>query len=1522
VIERLEDLAREFLGVIEHEEARLLSWGCYDVVLSADEIRRLLEESAPEEVRVAWRSLTREGWEAEDLLDDMERAGLLYRVVGSEDRYRSRFAEGVRLLVHLRQMFRAQDWASGPRLVSDLKLHLTPRRYPRRDQSDAACWADVEPLCWEPDLQRAAFDALTRRADGKPYAFAGFQRRAFQRILGAYHTEGRSGSVVSAGTGSGKTKAFYLPAFLGLVTELAAPPESPRVVATYPRNVLLADQLREALSEAAKLVPVLAARGLRPIRFGALLGQTPRADWFENAKGYRARRSAWKRVDAGWIVPFLKSPLHPDQDLVWRDEDRRRGRTCLYRANAAAGEPDVPDGVLALTREQMQSHPPDVLFVSLEMLNREMGSPGWARAFGIGPDVPAPRLLLLDEVHAYEGVGGAQIAWVLRRWQHWARAQDLHVVGLSATLREAADHLGRVSGVPAEAVAEIRPLESEYETEGMEYNVAIKGDPASGTALLSTTIQTGMVLTRLLTPRHALAGQGGEDDLDPTQFYARKVFGFTDNLDSLNRWYSDFSDAERNLRLARHRLHPAHRTPPELVSDSLVRAIDAEGQLWELPRRLGHRLETPLQVSRCSSQDPGANAGSDVIIASASLEVGYDDPEVGAVLHHKRPTSLASFVQRKGRAGRRRGTRPWTVVILSDYGADRWAFHNAETLFQPELDRVRLPVHNPHVLRIQATYLLVDWLGHRIGSGRPFVYLAGDGEARAQQRQAIGILRELLTRGPVWEEFRAAFQSVFRAGWGAGEADLSEADLDAILWNAPRPLLREVVPTLLRKLEAEWGYADPARGGQREDRGAYRPLPHFLPSATFAELSTSETRLTFGENRDDEFLAVGRALFEVCPGRVSKRYALKVGEPGYWLGFSETLARASGLQTAPVSDLFADRLLLGSVDGVRIYEPMAAEVRHRSKQVSDQSTSAWAWRAHLAAKGEGRRMPVLESGPWSGSLKLGAFLHRDYTAIEVTRFTRSCRYEIRTQGELFRGQVLLASASETGPETAEAVGFRLHVDGLRLEIAADHLSALPPLDESIRSRFRSDYFRDQVRESRALAERINVFQGEWLWQTSIAMLSATALANDCSLEEAQGLLEAHRVTAARKVLDRIFQIRDVGGDDDVRSESRRKAEILSLWENPGISAEMSDLERSLWSTAEAEFEAWVRRRYVATLAQALRAAAARVAPDVAEDDLVVDVQWRADGGAECFLTEAAAGGLGQIERVAQEIRTDPASFEEAVLGVLAVCPRNRLSGTLWQAVRHAARPHGGQKDNALQQAFRRVRGAVTFGDQEAARDALRAALESIGLASTREVVVALNLRLLRAGTSSETDLWVRRLDRLHRRWSRRIGAAIDSRVFAYLAFQHPGTATPLTALLRSLGGAALSDTQLYNAVQHLLLPGCHDSCPECLGHPNRFHDFGAPSRDLARRWIRVEVPEVRWEAVGGRPGLTDRLRRDRRLRLIASSADLRDVASALQAIFAEELDVDDLLMPASLTGAERHGADWLLTIEISGADHG
>jgi len=1516
----------EFLTFLEQQETRLLSWGFYNVSFTNSEVEMLLAERAHEKLLAHWREIEDEGWSISTLLEEMEHNGLLYRITTGEDTYRTRFAEGVRLMAHLRQRFKAKDWATGPPLVSDIKLHLSPRKYPRRDQSAADCWHDLDEVSWQRNLQRAAFDALSVGTSGVPLKFANFQRKAFKNILSSYQAKGFTGSVISAGTGSGKTKGFYIPALLGAVTEVP-PQQQPftKIIAIYPRNVLLADQLREAISEANKLRPVLERFKLRPLTFGALLGDTPNEQEFrpDTTGKYRVERKGWKRIGNGFVVPFLKSPQFPDHDLIWRDHDRLAGNTALYRSHGDAQAPDVFNGTVILTREQLKANPPDVLFLSAEMLNREMGNSEWARTFGIGQEPLSPRLLLLDEVHAYEGVNGAQIAWVFRRWRYWSGVRKLHFVGLSATLKEAQKHLGLVAGIPTTTIQEFAPTEGELDLRDVEYNVAIKGDPASGASLLATSIQSGMLLARLLTPRNVPAPSGENDQVRGSAFYGRKVFGFTDNLDGLNRWYSDMSDAEGNLRLARFRLHPQQRQPPVTLQSSTLRAMDGDGQIWELPRRLGYNLGQPLQVSRCSSQDPGANTGSDLIVASASLEVGFDDPEVGAVLHHKKPTSISSFIQRKGRAGRRLGTRPWTVVVLSDYDGDRWAFQNAERLFQPAIESIFLPISNPYVLRVQATYFLVDWIGRRVGRGSPFRYLSyykGDVAA-----QVIGILEDFLDAGPEWKKFRRDFVRVFSRPYGAGARPLSEVELDAILWHSPRPLLRHVVPTLLRKLQAHWRYANPKLSEEFEDKSLNRPLPQYLPAATFSELGGIGARLQFPptEQREDEHLPISRALFEACPGRVSKRYALRVREEGYWLHFSSQLLQRPGSSTVSIRELFRDRILIGEVGGVLVYQPQTLELAHRPVDVLDSSNGSWNWESQLHVLSEGISLPVFTSSPWNEIAdECRAHLHRDHSGIEIVRFSSSVSFEVRLRkGRTTRGVLTIQSDSDEINNQNEAVGFQLQADGLAVKLNKDLLQNYVDPDEIRTSRFRPDYYLSEMKSCPVLSGCMNSFLLEWMWQTSLAMLSEVAIEHRCSLSQAQQILRGNRVEAATRVMDSIFQIRDVGVAGE-ESEARLRDRIIEQWTDTTVVDRLEELERLLWEPLGEPYQLWIKRRYVSTLAQAIRAAVVSRLSDVSEDDLIVDVVWKDEGEAEIYLTETNAGGLGQVEAVVKELRQSPERFIDGVRFALSFCRRHFLTRNLIDLLGFAV---SREEPNELRNAFEAARSAKGFEQLAEAKHMLRQTLEQAGFDSSREVVVAVVTKLLRAGSSRRSDSTMHLLNRAWRRQENKLGVGMDARTFAYACIRYAPARRRLVQLFRELsGGEDPTDSQLYAAVQQLLLSDCEDSCPECLDHPNQFNDFGRPSRSLALAWLGLSLSEI---FVKENPkDWLNRLRTillsEFRVRLVAEPSSLPEVASGLQGLLAEEIEARGLLLPVSITAIERKGVAWAVTLQVKGVPLG
>ena len=370
--------------------------------------------------------------------------------------------------------------------------------------------------------------------------------RVIFRALGEKRTRG---VIIGAGTGSGKTLAFYLPAFAALAPGLLQSKHQLHTLALYPRNELLRDQLREAVSAALEVADVLKKSGLRHIRVGALYGATPAHGRSWQVNGTSTSGPVWQKQGRDVVCPYLPCSTCGG-DLLWSEPDRLANRDKLTCSRCGL----VLDGDVALTRKTLQDRPPDILFTTTEMLNQHATSDlgrllGWRTGRG---RAATPKLVLLDEVHTYSGVHGAQVALLLRRWRYSVPA-PVTFVGLSATLRDASSFFAQLTGVDQVAIANIVPKANDMTAEGREYALAVRGDPVSGPSLLSTSIQTAMLYGRALDP--------------PGREYAYSSVGFlfTDDLDVTNRFYDDLRDAEGCARAVPVWQDPACARGPALA---------------------------------------------------------------------------------------------------------------------------------------------------------------------------------------------------------------------------------------------------------------------------------------------------------------------------------------------------------------------------------------------------------------------------------------------------------------------------------------------------------------------------------------------------------------------------------------------------------------------------------------------------------------------------------------------------------------------------------------------------------------------------------------------------------------------------------------------------------------------------------------------------------------------------------------------------------------------------------------------
>jgi ATP-dependent helicase YprA (DUF1998 family) len=209
-----------------------------------------------------------------------------------------------------------------------------------------------------------------------------------------------------------------------------------------------------------------------------LYGGTP-----QNAKKAFDPKDGWDGDTHERICPFFTCP-RPEcgKDMVLlASEGQSPPRLVCKGCNHG-----VDTSLLAFTRDAIEADPPDVLVTSVEMLNRHLSNPKLQHAFGVGPRArQAPDLMLLDEVHLFTGTYGAQVGYLLRRW--WsASGRRSSFVGLSATISGGQSFFASLTGLAEAVVQEIKPRDEDIEAEGAEYMLALRGDPVSQSALLST----------------------------------------------------------------------------------------------------------------------------------------------------------------------------------------------------------------------------------------------------------------------------------------------------------------------------------------------------------------------------------------------------------------------------------------------------------------------------------------------------------------------------------------------------------------------------------------------------------------------------------------------------------------------------------------------------------------------------------------------------------------------------------------------------------------------------------------------------------------------------------------------------------------------------------------------------------------------------------------------------------------------------------------------------------------------------
>ncbi len=1412
------------LDRIEAIEMRSLEWGFTDGGLSEDEAFDLGDQVC-EAAGVS-------GTDGQDLVEELIDAKLVFEMasVGGDVRIRSRFAEMMRLLAANRQLFPNKPWQGAPSLVADFRVDRRPRRFPERRRLPADILAEHASVLGGSQLREDLWRTLTSR-DGMK--LAGFQERAALRLSAATDD---GGTIVTAGTGSGKTMAFYLPGMIR-IGEAIGPDHWTKAIAIYPRIELLKDQFAEAFRMARMIDQTLAGYGRRPLILGALFGKTP-----TRATRQELTQKNWGRRGQDFVCPWMRCP-DCDRELVWRGVDVAVGSERLECVQPSCGQ-TIGEDQIVLTRTRLQRNPPDILFTTTEILNQRL-SDQWMRSlFGIGL-APArkPLLVLLDEVHTYEGASGAQAALTLRRWRHLLAA-PISWVGLSATLGDAARFFSDLTGVALDDVVEITPTLGEFEELGAEYQILLRGDPASRASLLSTTIQTAMLLPRVLDPPGASNASG---------VFGRRAFLFTDDLDVTNRLYDDLRDAEAFTIFGRP--DPA-RVPLANIRregpDAAVR--DVEGQRWRICEDIGHPLDRRLVVGRTTSQDAGVDQSANIVVATAALEVGFNDPLVGAVIQHKAPRGMAAFLQRKGRAGRDRAMRPITLTVLSDYGRDRAFYQAFEHLFDPTLEPQYLPIRNPYVMKIQAVFALFDWLaattaGHEKAwqwnlLSRPLP-LASPAERTVLERTRAKLNQLLQGDDATIDDLRTYLM---------GALGIDRSSAETLLWEAPRSLLLEAVPTLVRRLFRGWRLAFPNAGAALDLQIDHHPLPDFVPRNLFSDLSLPEVRVivppaTVNHEERIEQMPILQALNQFAPGRVTRRFAHERGALSHWIPVDP----ASPEQDRRISDYALEHEFVGSFSSslndhvggppLLVFRPWSVRLERAARTEALPSSNArLIWQSDIIANGEALSVPVPTRSEWRQHVRaVGFHLHRFRSSISVRRFAGTAQANIRTLRDDFPVEVTFIS--DDGRPAA--VGFELEVDGFRLDLSLPHADMLNGhrLPPDVLAASKLAYIRDLIRLDTDLPDDLNQFQREWLIQFLLSSLFADAVTNDRPLEESiADLLNDERIESVfRAVMNEVFgaiprtppdgddsQDGDaddadgvhVAGADGAGGGGRLQQALLLQLGRPIVRDRLRALAAQLVSVDPSMFSAWLRRLILETLGEAVLQACIAAAPRQATvDSLLVDIRDdSATGVASVWISETTLGGAGVLEAFADRFVSEPRLFFSALDAALAPSDLELVDGSLREILTLSI------GDAAIGDQISRLRATNSHSARAILWRTLSSALaQRSGIDLSHALSVSLNNRLLRAGASPLLD---RLLLDLQTHWDAtqdQFGIAIGLREYAYIASRQGTLASAVRAFLAAtLPAAAIGQVTVLSAIASLLWPRANEVRQRVLQSYNPF----------------------------------------------------------------------------------------------------
>lgn len=464
--------------------------------------------------------------------------------------------------------------------------------------------------------------------------------------------------LLSMPTGGGKTEAFMIP-ILSNVYQLKQ--ENNNVIKSiiiYPTNALANDQAMRFVDIIYKINRKLFEKGVHQdnyITIGILSGDTP------NKSADLANESLIK------ICP------HCGKSDKWQVENGtlscknilNNGKTCNTRLSFCR-----------LTKEDIINNPPDILITNPDEINISLHSPKYLPIFN-----NKIKSIIFDEIHIYQGVFGCHIAHLLRRLEEVMEYKPLYI-GLSATIGNAKELAALMFDEPLDNIKYIRNENNKYLTDVIEkkrYHALVKPylreirknrsgeDKKKYVRTMSVAGSIGLFIGHLITDSHfrkSIIFTNYRSEADDLAGYLRErerldVKQYFDEIISKLNNKQPLSTEEVEICEFMNKWFEIISYETKMINPNVEIGWNRGGLEKEERIRSIHSFSRNNLLADKEMDD--ANP-IDLMVATKSLEVGIDIGDVTAVINSSAPFTTNEYVQRVGRAGRKKDSIAITII--------------------------------------------------------------------------------------------------------------------------------------------------------------------------------------------------------------------------------------------------------------------------------------------------------------------------------------------------------------------------------------------------------------------------------------------------------------------------------------------------------------------------------------------------------------------------------------------------------------------------------------------------------------------------------------------------------------------------------------------------------------------------------------------------------------------------------------------------------------------------------------------